>query len=77
MQPPTLVAEESYVSNEDDDGPLKDLPNQAALEEAENKLARAHPLYQATTQSDDLYHCPFEGQSGCTHKPTKLKCNYE
>jgi len=50
---------------------------QTSLEEAESKLARTHPLYQATPSEDDLYHCPNEGQPGCAHKPTKLKCNYD
>ncbi|KAF2838401.1 hypothetical protein M501DRAFT_910369, partial [Patellaria atrata CBS 101060] len=38
---------------------------------------RQHPLYQASTKADELYHCPYEGQAGCGHKPTKLKCNYD
>jgi hypothetical protein len=44
----------------------------------EGESARDHPLYRtATTQADGLYHCPWEGESNCTHKPEKLKCNYE
>lgn len=40
--------------------------------------ARDHPLYRnAFPQADGLFHCPWEGQSGCNHKPEKLKCNYE
>lgn len=40
--------------------------------------ARDHPLYKrATPQADGLFHCPWEGQAGCNHKPEKLKCNYE
>ncbi|OCL01060.1 uncharacterized protein K441DRAFT_650634 [Cenococcum geophilum 1.58] len=50
---------------------------QNSLEEIEGKLARTHPLYQAQQKEDNLFHCPNEGQSGCTHKPTKLKCNYD
>ena len=38
--------------------------------------ARAHPMYQASPEDDDLYHCPFEKEN-CPHRPTKLKCNYE
>lgn len=40
---------------------------------------RDNPLYQkATTHSDGLYHCPWEGKDpACSHKPEKLKCNYE
>ena len=57
--------------------PSQSLAAQNSLEEIEGKLARTHPLYQAQPKEDDLYHCPNEGQTGCTHKPTKLKCNYE
>ena len=40
--------------------------------------ARDHPYYkQAIPQADGLYHCPWEGDSSCNHKPEKLKCNYE
>ncbi|RYP70349.1 hypothetical protein DL769_004975 [Monosporascus sp. CRB-8-3] len=40
--------------------------------------ARDHPLYRnAFPQADGLFHCPWEGQSGCNHKPEKLKCNYD
>ena len=46
-------------------------------EGVEGKLARTHSLYQAQPKEEDFYHCPNEGQPGCTHKPTKLKCNYE
>jgi hypothetical protein len=39
---------------------------------------REHPLYQnATIGLDGLYHCPWEEDSSCNHKPEKLKCNYE
>ena len=43
-----------------------------------DNTARDHPLYQnVRPQGDGLYHCPWEGQSSCQHKPEKLKCNYE
>ena len=45
--------------------------------EADVALAREHELYHAAPRDDGLYHCPFEGQASCAHKPTKLKCNYE
>lgn len=44
----------------------------------DDNTARDHPLYHnVTTQADGFYHCPWEGQAGCQHKPEKLKCNYE
>jgi hypothetical protein len=44
----------------------------------EGESARDHHLYKnAFPQADGLFHCPWEGQSGCNHKPEKLKCNYE
>ncbi|TAQ84638.1 hypothetical protein B7494_g7040 [Chlorociboria aeruginascens] len=44
-----------------------------------DNTARDHPLYAAGAPSkeDGLYHCPFEGQASCQHKPEKLKCNYD
>ncbi|KAL8694788.1 MAG: hypothetical protein Q9218_000634 [Villophora microphyllina] len=42
-----------------------------------NTTAREHPLYQVGPKEDGLYHCPFAGTDDCTHKPEKLKCNYE
>ncbi|KAI1769097.1 hypothetical protein GGR53DRAFT_278589 [Hypoxylon sp. FL1150] len=40
--------------------------------------ARDHPLYKnAYPKADGLFHCPWEGQSSCNHKPEKLKCNYD
>jgi hypothetical protein len=47
------------------------------LEEERTKVARSHPLYQQTPDKDGKYHCPEEGNAGCSHKPTPLKCNYE
>jgi hypothetical protein len=47
------------------------------LEEERTKVARSHPLYQQTPDKDGKYHCPEEGNAGCSHKPTSLKCNYE
>jgi hypothetical protein len=44
----------------------------------EGESARDHYLYKnAFPQADGLFHCPWEGQSSCNHKPEKLKCNYE
>ena len=38
----------------------------------------AHPLYtNAKPQNDGMYHCPWEGQVGCSHKPDLLKSSYE
>ncbi len=44
----------------------------------EGESARDHYLYKnACPQADNLFHCPWEGQANCNHKPEKLKCNYE
>jgi hypothetical protein len=45
-----------------------------------DNTAREHPLYHnVQPKADGLYHCPFEDdpKANCTHKPEKLKCNYE
>jgi len=45
---------------------------------SEGESARDHYLYKSATPSaDGLYHCPWEGDQSCNHKPEKLKCNYE
>ncbi|RSL52978.1 hypothetical protein CEP54_010652 [Fusarium duplospermum] len=38
---------------------------------------REHPLYRGTRGQDGLYHCPWEKDSGCNHKPAKLKCTFD
>ena len=44
----------------------------------DGESARDHPLYKkAAPGPDGLFHCPWEGQACCNHKPEKLKCNYE
>lgn len=45
--------------------------------EGEPTTAREHPHYQVGPGADGLYHCPFADKEECTHKPEKLKCNYE
>jgi len=45
---------------------------------SDGESARDHALYKnATPGPDNLFHCPWEGQPNCNHKPEKLKCNYE
>ncbi|MCJ1390558.1 hypothetical protein MMC18_003418 [Xylographa bjoerkii] len=43
-------------------------------EEAKCNARRDH-LYKLGPKKDGLYHCPFA--TNCSHKPDKLKCNYE
>lgn len=43
----------------------------------EANQGRKSELYNAHPWDDGLYHCHYEGQDSCTHKPTNLKCNYE
>jgi hypothetical protein len=51
----------------------------AGAELARQGEARTNRLYREATPSpaDGLFHCPWEGESSCNHKPDKLKCNYE
>lgn len=45
---------------------------------SDGESARDHALYKnATPRADGLFHCPWEGQPNCNHKPEKLKYNYE
>ncbi|KAF2658619.1 hypothetical protein K491DRAFT_737769 [Lophiostoma macrostomum CBS 122681] len=63
----------------DDEEPLSpaDAAEAKNMEEEQGKIARSHPLYQAQPDEAGKYHCPQEGKSGCNHKPTTLKCNYD
>ncbi|KAK4443953.1 zinc finger protein GLI2 [Podospora aff. communis PSN243] len=77
-----------YVNNEDLHGNMMPSMSQDgfALPPAfgsrrmsgEGESARDHFLYKnAYPQADGLFHCPWEGESTCNHKPEKLKCNYD
>ncbi|RDA92845.1 hypothetical protein CP533_2882 [Ophiocordyceps camponoti-saundersi (nom. inval.)] len=45
---------------------------------SDGESARDHVLYKnAAPRADGLFHCPWEGQANCNHKPEKLKCNYD
>ncbi|KAH6699579.1 hypothetical protein EV126DRAFT_424247 [Verticillium dahliae] len=42
-----------------------------------NESFRTHPLYKDPRPAfDGFFHCPWEGQADCHHRPNKLKCNY-
>lgn len=57
--------------------PKPDSSHSHGSSEHENS-PRDHPLYQrAAARPDGLYHCPWEGEPSCNHKPEKLKCNYD
>ncbi|KAL1875763.1 hypothetical protein VTK73DRAFT_9824 [Phialemonium thermophilum] len=44
----------------------------------EGESARDHYFYRnPPTDADGLYHCPWEGDASCNHRPEKLKCNYD
>jgi len=57
--------------------PVGDALRRRSSGEPDVAPAREHELYHAVPRDDGLYHCPFQGQANCAHKPTKLKCNYE
>lgn len=39
---------------------------------------KAHPLYTHAVQGDDgLWHCPWEGEDYCGHKPSVLRADLE
>ncbi|KAL8841513.1 MAG: hypothetical protein Q9170_000896 [Blastenia crenularia] len=55
-----------------------DLPSTRRSSDVETTTtARDHHLYQVGPMQDGLYHCPFAGSDDCSHKPEKLKCNYD
>ena len=36
-----------------------------------------HPLYSAVQEGDGLWHCPWEGEGYCDHKPSVLRADFE
>ncbi|KAI9753063.1 MAG: hypothetical protein M4579_005362 [Chaenotheca gracillima] len=46
-------------------------------DDTETGVARNDPLYNASPREDGMFHCPYEGQEDCNHKPAPLKCNYD
>ncbi|CAG7560849.1 unnamed protein product [Fusarium equiseti] len=62
---------------------LDDFPAVSAFtgprrQNSDGESARDHDLYKkAAPFEDGLYHCPWEGQPSCNHRPEKLKCNYD
>ncbi|PVI04703.1 hypothetical protein DM02DRAFT_159775 [Periconia macrospinosa] len=69
------LADEDEGDDEDIFSPLD--PETNRIQEEHRKVARTHPLYTAKPKEDGNFHCPFEGQPGCNHKPTDLKCNHD
>lgn len=42
------------------------------------QFLRNHPLYRDASQGEDgLWHCPWEGEGYCDHKPSVLRADYE
>jgi hypothetical protein len=73
----TKPASVAHSVDDNEDSLSQSEAAETKLEEERTKVARSHPLYQQTPDKDGKYHCPEEGKTGCTHKPTSLKCNYE
>lgn len=44
----------------------------------ESESVQDHPLYTCAAQGEDgLWHCPWEGEGYCHHKPTVLRAEFE
>jgi hypothetical protein len=80
MERNATTALPAQALHDEDDGDDNISPFDAEanrIQEEHKKVARTHPLYNAKPKEDGNFHCPFEGQQGCSHKPTDLKCNHE
>ena len=73
----TSASVQSPVDEEDGDDMSQFDAEANRIQEEHKKVARTHPLYNAKPKEDGNFHCPFEGQPGCNHKPTDLKCNHD
>ena len=72
----------SFSDDEENDAPQQTNEHQSRRpnkRKKANNAARNHSLYEnVTTDTDGLYHCPWEGKDPlCDHKPHKHKCIYE
>ncbi|KAL1297381.1 hypothetical protein AAFC00_004920 [Neodothiora populina] len=57
--------------------PSSPVSSRARSEDSEGK-PRSHKYYTtAKPLADGHYHCPYATKEKCSHKPTKLKCNYD
>ena len=73
-----LIAEEPLGMHTSSDDYTLPASFSSRRSSGEGESARDHYLYKnAAPQADNLFHCPWEGQANCNHKPEKLKCNYE
>ncbi|KAK1756135.1 zinc finger protein GLI2 [Echria macrotheca] len=87
-QSPRKMNGSQFVTTEDLHGNMMSSMNQDGFSlppafgprrlSGEGESARDHFLYKnAYPQADGLFHCPWEGEATCNHKPEKLKCNYD
>jgi len=55
-------------------GPL----DQPLPEEPESESLEHHPLFTHAVQEEDgLWHCPWEGEDYCEHKPSVLRADFK
>lgn len=73
----SFVDDAAQTNSPSEEFTIEDNEELKNMEEEHHKVARSHVLYSKEPGPDGLYHCPSEGESGCNHKPTSLKCNYE
>jgi hypothetical protein len=50
---------------------------QDAREAAPIERLEDHPLYNTVQGEDGLWHCPWEGEGYCEHKPSVLRADFE
>jgi hypothetical protein len=48
-----------------------------AQEAAPIESLEDHPLYKTVQEEDGLWHCPWEGEGNCEHKPSVLRADFE
>lgn len=55
-----------------------DTSNPVVLPQRPADLWRDHPLVKnAVQEADGLWHCPWEGEGYCEHKPSVLRADFE
>ncbi|KAK0632476.1 hypothetical protein B0T14DRAFT_560164 [Immersiella caudata] len=50
---------------------------QDVQEAAPTERLEDHPLYNTAQEDDGLWHCPWEGEGYCEHKPSVLRADFD
>src|SRR5204862_1176577 len=66
------------ISSPPGDGDAVPPDHPGSLQASQIEDLKNHPLYRNPLQEEDgLWHCPWEGEGYCSHKPSVLRADFE